>query len=212
MSMPLVTLAQAEAMVAAERERWRAAIAAEIPADMKDWHANSPDEWPEVAVAVLRSRREDAEMAWEMLAEWQARERPGNECKELMRWKSTHAPRLKALEGLWHAAQREANASREAVATLASERASNALLTDEVERLRGDVAAERDRIRALVEAVRDANAAEAHGDYPFRVLTAQQEHAWVALMDALNVRAEPPTVGGRFERVVMRVVPKRGDV
>lgn len=49
------------------------------------------------------------------------------------------------------------------------------------------VAAERDRIRALVEAVRDANAAEAHGDYTFRVLTAQQERAWVELMDALNV-------------------------
>ncbi len=90
------------------------------------------------------------------------------------------------MEGLWHAAQREANASREAVATLASERAANALLTDEVERLRCDVAAERDRIRALVEAVRDANAAEAHGDYPVRVLTAQQERAWVALMAALE--------------------------
>ena len=163
--------AYATERVAAERERWRAAIAPEIPADMKDWHQNSPDEWPEVAAAVLRSRREDAETAWGMLAEWRERE------KELMRWKSTHAPRLKALECLWHAAQREANASREAVATLASERAANALLTDEVERLRGDVAAERDRIRALVEAVRDANAAEAHGDYPFRVLTAQQEHA-----------------------------------
>ena len=131
--------AYATERVAAERERWRAAIAPEIPADMKDWHENSPDEWPEVAAAVLRSRREDAEMAWEMLAEWQARERPGNECKELMRWKSTHAPRLKALEGLWHAAQREANASREAVATLASERAANALLTDEVERLHGQM-------------------------------------------------------------------------
>ena len=174
---PLVTLAQAETMVAAERERWRSAIEPEIPADMKDWHQNSPDEWPEVAAAVLRSRREDAEMALEMLAEWQARERPGNECKELMRWKSTHAPRLKALEGLWHAAQREATASRGAGAAGAGERAANALLPDEVERRRGDVAAERDRIRALVEAVRDANAAEAHGDYPFRVLTAQQEHA-----------------------------------
>ena len=144
--MNTATPAQAEAMVAAERERWRAAIAPEIPADMKDWHENSPDEWPEVAAAVLRSRREDAETAWGMLAEWRERE------KELMRWKSTHAPRLKALEGLWHAAQREADASREAVATLASERAANALLTDEVERLRGDVAAERLRWEMVVRA------------------------------------------------------------
>lgn len=75
------TPTQAEAMVAAERNRWRAAIAPEIPADMKDWHENSPDEWPEVAAAVLRSRREDAEMAWGMLAEWRERE------KKLMRWK-----------------------------------------------------------------------------------------------------------------------------
>ena len=59
---------------------------------------------------------------------------------ELRRWKSTHAPRLAALEGLLHAAQHEAWAGREAVATLASERAANALLTDEVERLRYQVA------------------------------------------------------------------------
>ena len=62
--------AYATERVAAERERWRAAIAPEIPADMKDWHQNSPSEWPDVAAAVLRSRREDAETAWGMLAEW----------------------------------------------------------------------------------------------------------------------------------------------
>lgn len=59
---------------------------------------------------------------------------------ELRRWKSTHAPRLAALEGLMHAAQHEAHAGREAVSTLASERAANALLTDEVERLRAAIA------------------------------------------------------------------------
>ena len=44
------------------------------------------------------------------------------------------------------------------------------------------VLAERERLRVLVQAVRDANAAEAHADYPFRVLTERQENAWHALM------------------------------
>ena len=60
--------------------------------------------------------------------------------RELLRWKSTHAPRIEALEGLLHAAQREAHAGREAIATLASERAANALLTEEVDRLRKQMA------------------------------------------------------------------------
>ena len=55
---------------------------------------------------------------------------------ELRRWKSTHAPRIEALEGLLHAAQMEAHAGREAVATLAGEREANALLTAEVDELR----------------------------------------------------------------------------
>lgn len=53
----------------------------------------------------------------------------------LRRWKGTHAPRLAALEGRLHAAQHEANAGREAIATLASERAANALLTERVQML-----------------------------------------------------------------------------
>lgn len=52
----------------------------------------------------------------------------------LRRWKSTNAPRIEALEGLLSAARMEAAAGREAIATLASERAANALLTDEIER------------------------------------------------------------------------------
>lgn len=52
---------------------------------------------------------------------------------DLRRWKSTHAPRLAALEGLLHAAQKEAHDGREAMATLASERAANALLTGRVQ-------------------------------------------------------------------------------
>lgn len=56
----------------------------------------------------------------------------------LKRWKSTHAPRIDALEGLLHAAQINAHAGREAIARLASEREANALLTSEVEALRAD--------------------------------------------------------------------------
>lgn len=51
----------------------------------------------------------------------------------LRRWKSTHAPRMDALEGLLHAAQAEAESGREAVATLDSERLANARLTAELE-------------------------------------------------------------------------------
>lgn len=64
--------------------------------------------------------------------------------EELLRWKGTHAPRIEALEYLLAAAQQEAAAGREAITSLASERAANELLTNEVERLRADVAAERD--------------------------------------------------------------------
>ena len=51
---------------------------------------------------------------------------------ELRRWKSTNATRLKALAKLLRAAQKEAHVAREAIATVASERAANALLTSKV--------------------------------------------------------------------------------
>lgn len=90
------------------------------------------------------------------------------ECtRELRRWKSTNAPRLDALQGLLTAAQHEAHAGREAVASLASEREANALLTAEVEALRDDAphvaysqgvadgrAAERERCAKLCEDLR----------------------------------------------------------
>ena len=57
---------------------------------------------------------------------------------ELRRWKSTHAPRLDALEGLLHAAQAKAVAGDEAIATLASERAANSILTGDVDGLRNE--------------------------------------------------------------------------
>ena len=49
----------------------------------------------------------------------------------LKRWKSTNAPRIEALDGLLKHAQIEAAKGAEAIASLASERAANAILTDE---------------------------------------------------------------------------------
>lgn len=54
---------------------------------------------------------------------------------ELRRWKSTHAPRLDALEALLTVAQRESAQGRESRETLESERAANALLTEQVQQL-----------------------------------------------------------------------------
>jgi hypothetical protein len=62
----------------------------------------------------------------------------GAELTDLKRWRSTNAPRLEALQGLLETAQREAAAGAEAIATLASEREANAILTGEVEALRKD--------------------------------------------------------------------------
>lgn len=58
------------------------------------------------------------------------------ELQSLRRWRSTHGPRLTALEGLLVIAQAEAAKGREAVLSLASEREANAALTEEVEALR----------------------------------------------------------------------------
>ena len=69
----------------------------------------------------------------------------------LARWKTTHAPRLEALEALLSDAQQEAAAGREARATLDSERAANATLTDE----RDALAAEIERLRAFHDFFRD---------------------------------------------------------
>lgn len=55
---------------------------------------------------------------------------------ELRDWKAAHAPRLEALEALLNTARQEANGALDAVAMLATERAANASLKDELERLR----------------------------------------------------------------------------
>jgi DNA repair exonuclease SbcCD ATPase subunit len=77
-------------------------------------------------------------------------EQQAAEIERLQRWRSTNAPRLEALEGLLHTAQHELHGAREAVATLASEREANAILTAEIEALRKDA----ERLRAALHRVR----------------------------------------------------------
>lgn len=38
-----------------------------MPADFKDWHQNSKEEWPEIAAAVIASLREREQLAWEQV-------------------------------------------------------------------------------------------------------------------------------------------------
>ncbi len=67
------------------------------------------------------------------------------EIEQLRRWKSTHAPRIQALEGLLRAAQIDAAKGAEAIASLDSERAANARLTNELEAAGREI----DRLRPL---------------------------------------------------------------
>lgn len=50
-----------------ERDEWRRALTAVMPADFKDWHQNSPTEWPALAAWCLtgaRADRDTAPVAW----------------------------------------------------------------------------------------------------------------------------------------------------
>ena len=38
-----------------------------MPADFKDWHQNSKEEWPEIAAAVITNLREREQLAWEQV-------------------------------------------------------------------------------------------------------------------------------------------------
>lgn len=48
----------------ATAEDWVNAIAPLMPADFKDWHENSPKEWPEVTAAVIKGLRKREALAW----------------------------------------------------------------------------------------------------------------------------------------------------
>lgn len=76
--------------------------------------------------------------------------------------------------------------------TLATEGLNIDALDDASGAILEAVAAERVRIGALVEAVRDANR-DAECGNTFRLLTPGQDRAWMALLDGLNVRHKRAT-------------------
>lgn len=129
-----------------------------VPADVRVIYETSPISSVSIPVGVLAKRAADALTA------------QAAEIEALKRWQSTHAPRIEALEGLLHAAQIEAHAGREAIATLSSEREANALLTSEIEALRAD--AEPLRGKQTV-AIDEAVAADRE-----RMLAALERHDW----------------------------------
>lgn len=47
-------------------KKWEDSLTAVMPPDCKDWHENSPAEWPEVAAALIVNLRKDRDLAWEM--------------------------------------------------------------------------------------------------------------------------------------------------
>jgi hypothetical protein len=104
-------------------DQLRAALAAQAEA-----HDKEMQEYHEFFAATATDIAERDDMIDALRAEVEA----------LRRWKSTHAPRIEALQGLKDHAQQEAALGVEARTTLESERAANALLTDELEELRAD--------------------------------------------------------------------------
>lgn len=67
-----------EAKAQAELAKWHAELSAVMPADFKDWHQNSPDEWPIVAAQVIRNlrAREESALGTEKKAQAELPERP----------------------------------------------------------------------------------------------------------------------------------------
>lgn len=47
-------------------KKWEDSLTAVMPEDCKDWHENSPAEWPEVAAALIVNLRKDRDLAWEI--------------------------------------------------------------------------------------------------------------------------------------------------
>jgi hypothetical protein len=61
--------ADLHAAVTAERDalrekltEWETKLSAVMPHDFKDWHKNNPDEWPEIAVMVIKNLRKQLEL------------------------------------------------------------------------------------------------------------------------------------------------------
>ena len=95
----------------------------------------------------------------------------------LARWKSTNAPRIRALEGLLEHSQIEAAAGREALQTLTSERAANEVLTNELAAAQAQVARlEADAQKWLQTLVSVANEAAAmQREYGIGVVTVSEK-------------------------------------
>ena len=124
------------------------------------------------------------------------------ECQELRRWKSTHAPRLEALESMLRGAQLGAAAGLEARQSLASERAANAVLAEEVE-----------RARAVIEQCRAALAEELSApdiDPPLHHVKTAHD-ACVEWLSGPNVRAKRATTAGRQARACDNVRSTTGQ-
>lgn len=47
----------------AEIDKWRTTLTSVMPADFKDWHQNSPAEWPDIAACVITNAREQCDAA-----------------------------------------------------------------------------------------------------------------------------------------------------
>jgi hypothetical protein len=128
---------------------------------------------------------------------------------DLRRWRSTHAPRIEALQGLLGTAQREAAEGTEARSTMSSEREANTILTAEVELLRARIAElqaelERERMRLAacgVVAMADTPASAAkerdmHPDY----LSASCDDVARRVDECIAMRARIAELEGQIDR------------
>jgi hypothetical protein len=73
-------------MLKGERDGFRDELSKVMPADFKDWHQNSPSEWPVVARMVIESLREREDAAYNTVDELRER------VAELESWIATAAP------------------------------------------------------------------------------------------------------------------------
>lgn len=60
-------MTDAERLAAYDRE-----LSAVMPPDFKDWWCGSRDEWPMLAAIVIEDERQDARIAWAMVARLEA--------------------------------------------------------------------------------------------------------------------------------------------
>jgi len=81
-----------------EVTNWRASLTAVMPPNFKDWHQNSPVEWPKVAARVITSQREEIDR-WQTQVANQAAVADAlradlQEVRELSMWRKSEIERL----------------------------------------------------------------------------------------------------------------------